>query len=143
MTDPRQDLIVQEFKKFASWEDRYKRLIEIGKGLPPYPENKRIEDLKVRGCQSQVWLAAELRDGGLVHFEADSDALIVKGLIALLLRVYSDRTYEEILNTQPDFIAEIGLAGNLSPSRANGLVAMIKQIKYYAQAFKMMQTRGS
>jgi len=95
----------------------------------------------VKGCQSQVWLHAHLDDDGQIIFQADSDALIVKGLIALLLRVYSDATADEILKTEPDFIATVGLAGNLSPSRANGLFSMVKQIKYYAMAFKALQSR--
>ncbi len=120
-----------------SWEDRYRHIIDLGKSLPPMREDDKTEDLKVRGCQSQVWLKAELRPDRTLHFIADSDALIVKGLIAMLLRIYSDRTPQEILASDPDFIRELGLAQHLSPSRANGLNAMIKQIKYYALAFQM------
>jgi cysteine desulfuration protein SufE len=137
----RQQKIVEEFSQITNWEDRYRRIIELGKQMPDMPEILKIEDIKVKGCQSQVWLHAHLDDDGQIIFQADSDALIVKGLIALLLRVYSDATADEILTTQPDFIATIGLAGNLSPSRANGLFAMVKQIKYYATAFKALQSR--
>ncbi len=119
----------------------------MGKSLPEFPEKLKTEDLKVKGCQSQVWLSATLKEelnensASLVkkiYFQADSDALIVKGLIAILLRVYSGRTPDEILALAPDFISELGFSSNLSPSRANGLQAMVKQIKYYALAFKAL-----
>ncbi len=128
-----QDRIVREFNLFQDWTERYDHLIRLGKKLPPINEAHRVEENKVHGCQSQVWLHAALQ-GDRVHFEADSDALIVKGLIALLLRVYNDRTPEEILATQPEFIGKIGLDRHLSPTRANGLHAMLKQIKIYAMA---------
>ncbi|MCP4912147.1 MAG: SufE family protein [Oligoflexia bacterium] len=127
--------LVSEFKQFATWEDRYKHLIAMGKSLAPMNEDYRIEDNKVRGCQSQVWLFPELVDGKLV-FHADSDAAIVKGIVALLVKIYSDKTPDEILATKPDFIEEIGLAQHLSMSRANGLSSMLKQISMYALAFK-------
>ena len=138
----RQNKIVAEFSVFKTWEERYQHLIQIGKELPPFPEEKRLEDLKVKGCQSQVWLWANLDSEGRVVLQADSDALIVKGLVALLLKLYSHLTPDEILSTEPTFISEIGLSSNLSPSRANGLVSMIKQIKYYATAFKHLQSYG-
>lgn len=134
----RQHEIIAEFKNLSDWEDRYKKLIQFGKALPELPVTKRLEDYKVKGCQSQVWLHARLEDGR-IQFEADSDALLVRGLVALLMRVYSDATPAEILATPPDFVRDIGLENKLSPSRANGLFSMIKQIKFYALAFQTMQ----
>lgn len=134
----RQKQIVAEFAGLSDWEDRYKKLIEFGKQLPELPDSKKLEDFKVKGCQSQVWMHARM-DGGRVVFEADSDALLVRGLVALLLRVYSNATPAEILQTPPDFVKEIGLESKLSPSRANGLFSMIKQMKFYAMAFQMSQ----
>ncbi len=132
----RQTQVVAEFAGRTDWEDRYKLLIEIGKSLPDLPAEKRLEDFKVKGCQSQVWIHARFQDGR-VYFEADSDALLVKGLVALLLRVYSGATPQEILQTPPDFVRDIGLESKLSPSRANGLISMIKQMRFYALAFQM------
>ena len=137
MISERQSQIVAEFAGLASWEDRYKKLIDLGKALPHLPDEKKIEDFKVKGCQSQVWIHAHVQDGRVI-FEADSDALLVRGLVALLLRVYSGATPAEILKTPPDFVREIGLESKLSPSRANGLFSMIKQMKYYAMAFQAM-----
>ena len=130
----RQKAVVDEFSGLNSWEDRYKHLIELGKALPALPDEKKLEDYRIKGCQSQVWMHARLENGQVV-FEADSDALLVRGLVALLLRVYSGGTPAEILTTAPDFVQEIGLENKLSPSRANGLFAMIKQMKFYALAF--------
>lgn len=130
----RQKELVKEFSKFTDWEDRYKHIIEAGKKLAPYPESKRLDTYKVSGCQSQVWLYPEKKDGNII-FHADSDALITKGLIALLLRVYSDAPAEEIMKTPPDFIAELGLQTKLTPSRANGFNNMVKQIRLYALAY--------
>lgn len=132
----RQDELIREFEAISTWEDRYKRIIEIGKNLKPLPEQFRLDQFKVSGCQSQVWLYPEFKDGH-VTFHADSDALITKGLIAILLRVYSGSSPDEILATPPDFIGALGLKEKLSPSRANGLVSMVKQIKLYATAFKL------
>jgi len=126
-----QERIVREFNLFQDWTDRYEHIINLGKKLPPLDEQYRTEDNKVHGCQSQVWLHAEGQDG-IVRFQADSDALIVKGLIALLLRVYNGRTPAEIILTEPAFITQIGLDRHLSPTRANGLGAMLKKIKRYA-----------
>jgi cysteine desulfuration protein SufE len=126
-----QDRIVREFNLFQDWTDRYEHIINLGKKLAPLDEQYRTEGNKVHGCQSQVWLHADI-DNGVVRFQADSDALIVKGLIALLLRVYNDRTPSEILVTDPSFITKIGLDRHLSPTRANGLGAMLKKIKTYA-----------
>jgi cysteine desulfuration protein SufE len=130
----RQKELVKEFSQFSDWEDRYKHIIEAGKKLPPYPEAKRLDTFKVSGCQSQVWLYPEKKDGNII-FHADSDALITKGLIALLLRVYSDAPAEEIMKTPPDFIGELGLQTKLTPSRANGFNNMVKQIRLYALAY--------
>jgi len=126
-----QDRIVREFGIFQDWTERYEHLIRLGKKLPAIDESTRTEDNKVHGCQSQVWLYAT-NENGVIHYQADSDALIVKGLIALLLRVYNDRSPQEIIKTEPDFINKIGLDRHLSPTRANGLAAMMKRIKYDA-----------
>lgn len=131
----RQQQIVTEFKEFRTWEEKYKYIIRLGKELPEMPESEKLDDLKVKGCQSQVWLKADLNDQMQVVFQADSDALIVKGLIALLLRVFSEQTPESILQSDVKFIEDIGLSSHLSASRTNGLQSMIKQIKYYAQAY--------
>lgn len=113
----------------------------MGQALAPLADELKTDDVKVRGCQSQVWLVAKLNEAGNILFQADSDALIVKGLVALLIRFYNDRTPEEILNLQPEFLRELGFEANLSPSRANGLQAMIKQMKYYALAFQALRQR--
>lgn len=123
--------VVQQFEALPTWEDRYARLITFGKYLAPYPDEHRTETYKVKGCQSQVWLHPTV-EGGKVHFEADSDSTIAKGIISLLLHVYNDRAPQEILDTKPDFIDRIGLAQALSPNRANGLASMLKQIQLYA-----------
>ncbi len=125
-----------EFAAFPTWEDRYKHLIEKGKSLAPFPESERTEDHKVRGCQSQVWLIAKLDAQNRVQFQADSDAMIVKGLVALLLEVYSQSTPDEILATSPVFLKDLGFESHLSPSRANGLFAMARQIMNYGLAFQ-------
>jgi cysteine desulfuration protein SufE len=130
----RQKSIVREFEGLKDWEDRYKKIIELGKALPDLPPEKKLDDFKVKGCQSQVWMYARMSDGK-IFFEADSDALLVRGLVALLLRIYSDAKPSEVLSTPPDFVKELGFETKLSPSRANGLYSMIKQMKYYAMAF--------
>ncbi|TAE26426.1 MAG: SufE family protein [Candidatus Kapaibacterium sp.] len=138
-----QQEIVEEFADFFDWEEKYAHIIALGRSLAPFPEEHRTDANKVRGCQSQVWLHAEFKDGR-VHFWGDSDALIVKGLVALALRVYAGRTSEEITATAPDFISQIGLDTHLSPTRTNGFAAMIKQIKMYAIGFSVLaqqQTR--
>lgn len=137
----RQQEIVRDFSTISDWEGRYKKLIELGKALPDLPEEKKHEEFKVRGCQSQVWMHARIEDGKVI-FEADSDALLVRGLVFLLLKVYSGSTPEEILNTPPDFVKEIGLETKLSPSRANGLFSMIKQMRFYALAFQALTLQG-
>jgi cysteine desulfuration protein SufE len=136
----RQKKLVAEFSTSADWEDRYKRIIDAGKTLELYPEQHRLDKYKVSGCQSQVWLYPEKKDGDII-FYADSDALITKGLIALLLRVYSDAPAEEIVRTNPDFISELGLQSKLTPSRANGLNSMVKQIRLYALAYMAQMHR--
>jgi cysteine desulfuration protein SufE len=134
----RQDAIVEEFSGLNGWEGKYKRIIDLGKQLEALDDSLKSENLKVKGCQSQVWLHASLSDDKKVVFQADSDALIVKGLVSLLLQLYSNASADEILQTEPDFVARIGLDSHLSPSRTNGLLAMIKQIKYYAAALKAL-----
>ena len=127
--------MIQDFSGLKDWEDRYKRIIEMGRQLPDMPEDLKNEQNKVRGCQSQVWLHAELDNQGRMIIHGDSDALIVKGLVALLLKVYSGANPEDILQSPPEFLKALGFEGNLSPSRANGLHAMLKQIRLYATAF--------
>ena len=129
-----QQEVVDEFAMFSDWQDRYEHLIELGKDLPLIAPEHKTDDNLVRGCQSRVWLSAEHKDG-LVHFTADSDAMITKGIVALLVRVYNDRTPQEILGASTEFIDQIGLRAHLSPNRANGLSAMIDQMKRYALAY--------
>lgn len=129
-----QQEVVDEFALFSDWQDRYEHLIELGKDLPLIAPEHKTDDNLVRGCQSRVWLNAELKND-LVHFTADSDAMITKGIVALLVRVFNDRTPEEIIGASTDFIDTIGLRAHLSPNRANGLSAMIDQMKRYALAY--------
>ena len=123
--------ILDDFSQFDEWLDKYEYLIELGKGLEPFPEEKKTEERLIKGCQSRVWLDCEMRDGRL-WFTADSDAIITKGIISLLIDVYSGCTPEEIAGDDFAFLEEIGLGENLSPTRANGLVSMIQTIKGYA-----------
>ena len=123
--------IVEDFSQFDEWLDKYEYLIELGKGLEPFPEEKKTEDRLIKGCQSRVWLDCEKRDGRL-WFTADSDAIITKGIISLLIDVYSGCTPEEIAGDDFAFLEEIGLRENLSPTRANGLVSMIETIKRFS-----------
>ena len=140
----RQKKVVDEFAALAAWEDRYKRIIELGKKLPTFPEVLKTEQLKVKGCQSQVWLKAELKSDGEIVFIGDSDALLVKGLLAIVLHVFSLAKPQEILEAPMEFLKELGLESHLSPSRSNGVFAMIKQMRLYAQAFLMMEkSKGS
>lgn len=134
----RQAKIISDFSAFTDWEDRYKKIIEMGKSLPEMPEELKTEQNIVKGCQSQVWLHAAMSEDGKMMLVGDSDALIVKGLVALLLKVYSGSTPNEVLMTPPEFLRALGFEGNLSPSRANGLHSMLKQIKLYATAFDYM-----
>lgn len=126
--------IVEEFAIFTDWMDKYEYIIELGKGVPVIDESQKTEENLIKGCQSRVWLSCRVEDGKL-YFAADSDAIITKGIISLLIRVYNGQTPADILANEPDFIARIGLQENLSPTRANGLVSMIKQIKIYAMAY--------
>ncbi|MDD2425238.1 MAG: SufE family protein [Bacteroidales bacterium] len=127
--------IIEEFSVFEQWLDKYEYLIELGKSLPLIPETGKQDSNLIKGCQSRVWLNAEYREGK-IFFTADSDAIITKGIISLLVRVFSGRTPQEIADADLEFIKIIGLQDNLSPTRANGLLAMIKQIKYYAMAYQ-------
>ena len=135
MIDDRINRLINDFKRFSDWEERYKHLIDLGKKMPAMDEANRIPANLVKGCQSQVWLHADL-EGDKIIFQADSDASIVKGIIALLINVYSGSTPEEILSTKPTFLEEIGLREHLSMSRANGLNSMMKQISFFAVAYK-------
>ena len=126
--------IVDEFSLCTDWLDKYESLIDLGRSLPIIKESGRDEKNLIKGCQSRVWLAADYSDGK-IWFTADSDAIITKGIISLLVRVFSGRTPQEIIDADLNFIKEIGLEENLSPTRANGLLSMIKQIKFYAVAF--------
>ncbi|HCA83915.1 MAG TPA: Fe-S metabolism protein SufE [Flavobacteriales bacterium] len=131
--------IVEEFAMFEDWDGKYEYLIDLGKDLPAISAEYKTDDYKIKGCQSQVWLHAELI-GGRVRFTADSDAIITKGIIALLVRVFDDETPDAIAEADLQFINEIGLAQHLSPTRSNGLLSMIKQMKMYAIAFKVQNT---
>jgi cysteine desulfuration protein SufE len=123
--------IAEEFAFFGDWSERYQYLIDLGKQLPPFPEACKTEEHRVHGCQSMVWLVPG-GDASKMHFQATSDSAIVSGLIALVLRVYSDRSAAEILATEPTFVQSIGLAKHLSPTRSNGLAAMLAKLKGYA-----------
>ena len=130
-----QEEIVQEFSMFDDWMQRYEYMIELGKSLPLIDSQYKNEDYIIKGCQSKVWVHADLEDNKL-FFTADSDAIITKGIIAILIRVFSNQHPDAILEANTDFIDKIGLKEHLSPTRANGLVSMIKQLKMYAIAFK-------
>jgi cysteine desulfuration protein SufE len=130
--------IIAEFEIFDDWLDRYNYLIEMGKSLPVIDPKNKVDSNLIQGCQSRVWLHAEFNDGK-VHFTADSDAVITRGIISLLIRVLSGRKPDEIINAKLGFIDAIGLTQHLSPTRSNGLVSMVKQIKLYALAFKIKE----
>ena len=134
MKDTIQEEIIEEFAVFDEWLDKYDYLIELSDSLPAIAEEHRTEQYVIKGCQSRVWVDARVEDGK-VYFAADSDAIITKGIIALLIRVMNGRTPQEIIDLDLYFIDAIGLGENLSPTRSNGLVAMIKQMKMYALAF--------
>ena len=129
-----QNRIVREFNLLGDWTERYKYIIKLGSKLPQLDSSKKIEHNIVKGCQSQVWLHAEFSEGKII-FEADSDAAITKGLVALMVHLYSHQSPNAILTTEPTFITEIGMNEHLSPTRANGLASMVKQMKIYALAF--------
>lgn len=132
-----QDGIIEEFQEIDDWMDRYAYIIDLGNTLPAIDEKYKVQQHLIEGCQSRVWLNAELHDGR-VHYTADSDAIIVKGIISLLIKVLNDHTPQEILDAELYFIDRIGLSEHLSPTRSNGLVAMVKQMRMYALAFKSL-----
>ncbi|SHF32857.1 SufE family protein [Pedobacter caeni] len=130
--------IIEDFALFDSWEDKYEYIIDLGKKLPVLDEEHKIADNKIKGCQSTVWLVAAYEDGR-VFFKADSDAVIVKGLVSMLIKVLSGHRPEEILEAKLDFIREIGMMTHLAQTRSNGLLSMIKQMKNYALAYQTLQ----
>ena len=129
----REENIISEFEMFDDWMSKYEYIIDLGKELEPFPLESKKEENLIRGCQSQVWLTSEEKEG-LVFFQADSDAIITKGLVALMVKALSGSSAEEILNAKMDFVDVVGLKEHLSPNRSNGLVSMIKQMKMYALA---------
>ncbi len=131
----KQEQIVEEFTVFDDWMDKYQYLVELGGQLHPLNESEKSDQNIIEGCQSKVWLSADYRDGH-IYFYGDSDAVIVKGIVYLLIRVLSGSTPDEILNSNLDFIDKIGLKDHLSPTRSNGLTAMVKQMRMYALAYK-------
>lgn len=134
-----QDEVIEEFSDFTDWMDKYQLLIDLGNEQQPLDERYKVESNLIDGCQSRVWLQADYHDG-VIDFSAESDALIVKGIIALLIRVLSGHTPDEIIDADLYFIEKIGLREHLSPTRSNGLLAMIKQMRMYAMAFKAKQS---
>lgn len=136
----KQQQLIDEFESLHDWEERYAHIISLGKKMGPFPEEYRSDQNKIEGCQSQVWMNARLEDGKII-LDADSDAMIVKGLAAMLVRIYSDSAPDEILGTPPEFLQKIGIDNHLSPTRKNGLSSMLKQIQMYAVAFKAMLNR--
>jgi cysteine desulfuration protein SufE len=135
-----QNEIVKEFETVSEWDDKYARLIKFGRDLAPFPEEFRTDKNKIEGCQSQVWLNATFVEGKVI-IDADSDSTIVKGLAALLVQVYSNQTPTEILASPPSFLNKIGIDSHLSPTRKNGLGAMLKQIQLYAVAFNALNRK--
>jgi cysteine desulfuration protein SufE len=134
--DETQDSIVEEFSQFDDWMERYELLIDAGKELPAIDPAHKVKDYLIEGCQSKVWLYPEF-DGTVIHFTADSDAIITRGIVSMLVRVLSGRTPDEIIGADLYFIDRIGLRQNLSPTRSNGLLSMVKQMKLYALAFSV------
>lgn len=132
----KQQELIEEFEFLEDWEQKYEYLIDLGKQLNNFPEDKKTDENLIKGCQSKVWIDASFREGKL-FFNADSDGILPKGIVALLTSIYSGHTTEEILGSDFDFISKIGLQEFLSPSRANGLMAMTKQIKFYAVAYQL------
>ena len=128
--------IIEEFSLFDTWDDKYEYIIDLGKKLPPLDAGYKKDENKVKGCQSTVWLVADYEDGK-VHYKAESDAVIVKGLISMLIRVLSGQSPDDIVNAKLDFIREIGMMTHLAQSRSNGLLAMVRQMKNYALAYKL------
>ena len=134
-----QQEVIEEFEGFDDWMDKYQMLIDLGSEQEPLPEKYKIESNLIDGCQSRVWLQADLTPERKIHFQAESDALIVKGIVTLLIRVLDNQTPDDILSANLHFIEDIGLKEHLSPTRSNGLLAMMKQMKLYAMAFKAKQ----
>lgn len=134
-----QDEVIEEFSEFTDWMDKYQLLIDLGNDLAPLDEKYKTESNLIDGCQSRVWLQADYEDG-VIKLQAESDALIVKGIIALLIRVVGNHTPDEILQSELYFIERIGLKDHLSPTRSNGLLAMVKQVRMYALAFKAKES---
>jgi len=130
-----QDEIIEEFEQFDDWMDKYSLLIELGNALEPFANEDKKQQNIIEGCQSRVWLDAELKDG-MVIYHGESDAVLVKGIVSLLIKVLTNHSPDEIINTELYFIEKIGLREHLSPTRSNGLLAMVKQMKMYALAFK-------
>ncbi|MBO7598671.1 MAG: SufE family protein [Bacteroidales bacterium] len=137
-----QDEIIEEFSVYEEWLDKYEYLIELGNSLEVIDESQKTPDNIIQGCQSRVWLDCKMNDDGTLTFTADSDAIITKGIIALLIRAVNNQKPQDIIDADLYFIENIGLKENLSPTRANGLLAMIKQIRYYALAFNALQKDG-
>jgi cysteine desulfuration protein SufE len=133
-----QDLIIEEFAQFGDWMERYEYLIDLGRSLAPFDERHKTPEYLIEGCQSKVWLFPSF-ENGIITFTAESDALITRGIVALLVRVFSGRTPSEIVEANIYFIEKIGLRENLSPTRSNGLLAMMKQMRLYALAYKSKQ----
>lgn len=131
----KQEELVEDFSMYDEWLDKYEYLIELGKALPAFPEEKKTDDRLIKGCQSRVWLDAGM-DGGKIVFTADSDAIITRGIIAMLISVYSGRTPEEILTSDDAFLDRIGLRENLSPTRQNGLLSMMRTIRDLAESHR-------
>ena len=141
--EQRQQEIIDEFSEVDDWMDRYAMIIDMGNSLPPIDERLKTPDHLIEGCQSRVWLDATTAPDGTMHFTADSDAIIVKGIIALLVNVLNGATPREVLDSDLHFINDIGLGENLSPTRSNGLLAMIKQIRAYALAYDTLQKKNN
>jgi cysteine desulfuration protein SufE len=133
--------IIEEFSNFEDWMDKYSYIIEIGNTCPIIEEKEKTENNLIKGCQSRVWVSAKLDEKGLMQITADSDAVITKGIITLLLRVFNNQKPEDVYSAELKFIDEIGLKSHLSPTRSNGLLSMIKQIKLYALAFSVKQNQ--
>lgn len=133
-----QDEIIEEFSELTDWMDRYAYIIDLGNTLPEFPDSEKTPQNLIEGCQSRVWITAKRETDGKIEFHADSDAMIVKGIVSLLMKVLNHRTPDEILAADLYFIDKIGLSSHLSPTRSNGLVAMVKQIRNYARAFKAL-----
>lgn len=138
-----QNDIIDEFADLTDWMDRYAYIIELGTQLPPLDDDQKVPANLIEGCQSRVWIASDRMPDGRIRFKADSDAMIVKGIVFLLMRVLSERTPDEILGADLYFIDKIGLSDHLSPTRSNGLVAMVKQIRNYALAYKTLDEKSN